>query len=175
MVCEISTSRKIKVEVSAPYIRLQNCCSEPQRVLTSWIGASLGSSVWRHFYSLIGTVQTGPRIFWKEHQHRFPALANLARDIFSIPATGADVERLFNSARDVCHYRRGSLSPRTIRDLLYYLISSCWWNELSQTTLISLNNLKKHIWTKHTHIYDLLDGESGGRPDQEAKSAAVSK
>ncbi|EYE91257.1 uncharacterized protein EURHEDRAFT_416063 [Aspergillus ruber CBS 135680] len=41
------------------------------------------------------------------------------------------------------------------------------------TKFISLNNLKKHIRTKHTHTYDLLDGESGGRPDQEAESAAV--
>lgn len=57
----------------------------------------------------------------------------------------------------------------------YYLITSFWWNELNQTKFVSLNNLKKHIRTKHTHTYDLLDGESGGRPDQEAESAAVSK
>lgn len=44
----------------------------------------------------------------------FPALADLARDILTIPATRARVERLFNSTRDVCHYRRGSLKPSTI-------------------------------------------------------------
>jgi hypothetical protein len=42
------------------------------------------------------------RSFWKDHQHEFPALAKLARDVLLIPATGAGVERLFNSARDVC-------------------------------------------------------------------------
>ncbi|EYE89960.1 uncharacterized protein EURHEDRAFT_435899, partial [Aspergillus ruber CBS 135680] len=52
------------------------------------------------------------------------ALASLARDILSIPATGAGVERLFNSARDVCHYRRGSLSPGTIRDLMLFMCTS---------------------------------------------------
>jgi hypothetical protein len=39
----------------------------------------------------------------------------------SIPATGAGVERLFNSARDVCHYRRGSLNLETVRDIMLYL------------------------------------------------------
>ncbi|OKO90596.1 hypothetical protein PENSUB_13313 [Penicillium subrubescens] len=54
------------------------------------------------------------RAFWKENQTTFPALAKLARDVLSIPATGAGVERLFNTARDICHYRRGSLNATTI-------------------------------------------------------------
>jgi hypothetical protein len=39
----------------------------------------------------------------------------------SILATGAGVKRLFNSARDVYYYRRGSLNPETIRDIMLYL------------------------------------------------------
>jgi hypothetical protein len=42
----------------------------------------------------------------------------------SIPATGAGVERLFNSARDVCHYRRGSLNPETVRDIMLYMCTT---------------------------------------------------
>jgi hypothetical protein len=42
----------------------------------------------------------------------------------SIPATGAGVERLFNSARDVCHYCRGSLNPETIRDIMLYMCTT---------------------------------------------------
>ncbi|CAG8425270.1 unnamed protein product [Penicillium salamii] len=34
-------------------------------------------------------------------------IATLARDVLTIPATSAGVERLFNTARDICHYRRG--------------------------------------------------------------------
>ena len=47
-------------------------------------------------------------------------MARIARDLFSIPATGAGVERLFNTARDICHYRRGRLSSSTIKDLMVY-------------------------------------------------------
>jgi hypothetical protein len=36
-----------------------------------------------------------PRTFWKEHGHKFPALAKVAGDVLSIPATGAGAERLF--------------------------------------------------------------------------------
>ncbi|OQD75278.1 hypothetical protein PENANT_c155G02862 [Penicillium antarcticum] len=71
-----------------------------------------------------GLVRSSPRVFWKEHQNEFPILANIARDILSIPATGAGVERLFNSARDICHYRRGSLKSRTIQELMMYMCTS---------------------------------------------------
>lgn len=42
----------------------------------------------------------------------------------SIPATGAGVERLFNSARDICHYRRGSLKQKTIRDIMLWMCTT---------------------------------------------------
>jgi hypothetical protein len=51
-----------------------------------------------HLIYVLGIVRSPPRIFWKDHQHDFPALARLARDVLSISATGAGVERLFNSA-----------------------------------------------------------------------------
>ncbi|EYE97599.1 uncharacterized protein EURHEDRAFT_450195 [Aspergillus ruber CBS 135680] len=71
-----------------------------------------------------GLVYTPPRLFWKVHELEFPALSSLARDILSIPASGAGVERLFNSARDICHYRRGNLKPDTIKDLMMYTCTS---------------------------------------------------
>lgn len=44
--------------------------------------------------------------------------------MLSIPATGAGVERMFNYARDICHYRRGSLNSMTIQNLMMYMCSS---------------------------------------------------
>ncbi|OQE11262.1 hypothetical protein PENFLA_c075G05799 [Penicillium flavigenum] len=67
------------------------------------------------------TIDGSARLFWKNHQREFPNLARIARDIMSIPATSAGVERLFNSTRDICHYRRGSLNPETIRDIMLYM------------------------------------------------------
>jgi hypothetical protein len=37
------------------------------------------------------------------------------RDIFAISAFGIDIERLFNSSRDICYYRRGRLNSDIIR------------------------------------------------------------
>jgi hypothetical protein len=51
-------------------------------------------------------------------------LATLACDILSIPASGAGVERLFNCARDICHYRRGKLKPDTIKQLMLHMCAS---------------------------------------------------
>lgn len=61
-----------------------------------------------------------PRIFWKTTRTNFLAiLASLARDVLSTPAIGSGVERLFNSACDICHYRRGSLKPKDLMMLMY--------------------------------------------------------
>lgn len=68
----------------------------------------------------IARKKINPLLFWKEHEHESPLLSSVARDILSIPATGAGVERLFNSARDVCHYRRGSLNATTIQDIMMF-------------------------------------------------------
>jgi hAT family C-terminal dimerisation region len=86
--------------------------------------------------SVTGLTKGNPRLFWKEHEHEYPVLAKIARDILSIPASGAGVERLFNCARDVCHYRRGQLKPDTIKDLMLHLFSSKFDLEQSELEMI---------------------------------------
>lgn len=73
---------------------------------------------------LIDIVDIRPLTFWRDNQHRFPAIAALARDVLSVPATGAGVERLFNTARDICHYRRGRMKSETIQELMMFLCTS---------------------------------------------------
>jgi hypothetical protein len=51
--------------------------------------------------------------YTQENQHLFPAIAALAQDILSIPATGAGFARLCYTARDICHHRRGHLNSTT--------------------------------------------------------------
>ncbi|KAA8646714.1 uncharacterized protein ATNIH1004_005389 [Aspergillus tanneri] len=43
---------------------------------------------------LLWLTKGNPRVFWKEHEHEYPVLAKIARDILSVPASGAGVERL---------------------------------------------------------------------------------
>ena len=94
----------------------------------------------------IGTRLVTPRVFWKDHQDEFPILASLARDVLSTPATGSGVERLFNSARDICHYRRGSLKPKTIRDLMMYMCTTQFDVESDQLTFI-----EEYLSTQEIH------------------------
>ena len=77
-----------------------------------------------NIFILLDLIDIEPLQFWRENQSRFPAIALLARDIISIPATGAGVERLFNTARDVCHYRRGRLKSETIEELILFLYTT---------------------------------------------------
>ncbi|KAJ5212865.1 hypothetical protein N7449_000034 [Penicillium cf. viridicatum] len=65
-------------------------------------------------YLNLRTDEDDPYRFWRLYKKEFLTLTALARDIFSIPATSVGVERLFSSARDIYHYRRGSLNIRTI-------------------------------------------------------------
>jgi hypothetical protein len=57
--------------------------------------------------------------------------------VLSIPATGAGVERLFNSARDICHYHQGSLKPTIIKDLMMFMCTSKFEIEEDQWVLIN--------------------------------------
>ncbi|KAJ5359983.1 hypothetical protein N7517_009174 [Penicillium concentricum] len=77
-----------------------------------------------------------PLVFWRENAYRFPTLAALARDVLSVPATGAGVERLFNTARDICHYRRGRLSATTIQELMMFLCTSKFEIEEEQAVFL---------------------------------------
>ncbi|EED18125.1 hypothetical protein TSTA_118890 [Talaromyces stipitatus ATCC 10500] len=82
------------------------------------------------------TKPCSPRVFWKENENNFPVLARLVRDVLTVPATGSGVERLFNSARDICHYCRGSLKSRTIQDLVIFMCTSRLEIESEQLALL---------------------------------------
>ncbi|KAJ5355553.1 uncharacterized protein N7496_012765, partial [Penicillium cataractarum] len=87
-------------------------------------------------YLRSSTVEATPLVFWKEHQNEYPILASLARDILTTPASGSGVERLFNSARDICHYRRGSLKPQTIKELMLFMCTTKFDVESEQLALV---------------------------------------
>ncbi|KAF9890489.1 hypothetical protein FE257_005894 [Aspergillus nanangensis] len=52
--------------------------------------------------------------YWRVNEQRFPILALMARDFLSIATSGVGVQRLFNSACDVCHDRDGRLYADTV-------------------------------------------------------------
>lgn len=59
-----------------------------------------------------------PLEMWKSIEPKYPTVAKMAKDILSIPASGVGVERLFNTARDVCTYRRNRLNSTTIEIIM---------------------------------------------------------
>lgn len=59
-----------------------------------------------------------PLTWWHQNGDHFPRLSDLARIIFSIPATSASVERLFSSAGYFVSARRCRLKPSLVDDLL---------------------------------------------------------
>lgn len=69
----------------------------------------------------LATISNLPtRELWKVHRITFPTLAKFTPDALSIPASSDGVERLFNIARNVRHYRRGSLNATRIQELMLY-------------------------------------------------------
>lgn len=84
---------------------------------------------------LSATSSIPPRVYWRENESKFLVLSRFARDLLSVPATGAGVERLFNSVRDICHYRRGSLNETTIQELMLYMCSEKFTLESQQSSL----------------------------------------
>ncbi|KAJ5471499.1 hypothetical protein N7530_008856 [Penicillium desertorum] len=70
-----------------------------------------------------GVLNISPCAYWKDHQREWPVLTRLARDLLSIPATGASTERLLTVAQNICRTRGGSLDESTMRDLVMYAYS----------------------------------------------------
>jgi hypothetical protein len=56
----------------------------------------------------------GPLYYWGLHAQEFPRLAQLARDILSIPGMSAEVERLFSSAKLMLPDNRSALHEEGI-------------------------------------------------------------
>ncbi|OQD95763.1 hypothetical protein PENVUL_c105G07924 [Penicillium vulpinum] len=104
-------------------------------------------------------VDSEPLPFWRENQSRFPAIALLVRDILAIPATGAGVERLFNTARDICHYRRGRMKAETIEELMLFLCTSRFDLELHKAKelerFFSLNEIEALSEEKDDRLDDV--------------------
>lgn len=98
-------------------------------------------------------------------------LAAIARDIFSVSATGVDVERLFNPARDICYYRRGSLHATTIQDLMMLIYVNRSDIEEEQLAFIRAYkteykiDIQQEDTTKHIlqEIIEISEGEGGRR------------
>ncbi|KAJ5982330.1 hypothetical protein N7451_012430 [Penicillium sp. IBT 35674x] len=124
-----------------------------------------------------GLTRGNPRLFWKEHEQEYPVLAALARDILSTPASGAGVERLFNCARDICHYRRGKLKPDAIKELMLHFFSSKFDLQQSELDLIKEYTLEgeaailNESWKPSPSLSDIDpisdDDEEGGYQTEE--------
>ena len=66
----------------------------------------------------VETQITNPLQYWKVHEHRFPALAQMARDFLAIPASSVPSEAAFSQAGRVLDDYRSSLDPATVSALM---------------------------------------------------------
>ncbi|EED15823.1 hypothetical protein TSTA_009450 [Talaromyces stipitatus ATCC 10500] len=63
--------------------------------------------------------------WWRGHIDEYPRMAAAARDYLAVPAAEVNIERLFNTGRDLLGLRRWSLSSGTMRKLLILKDSLC--------------------------------------------------
>jgi hypothetical protein len=57
--------------------------------------------------------------FWQYKEDKLPCLAKLAKRLYSIPATSADVERQFSTAGLLVNEKKSSLTPDTVEDIMF--------------------------------------------------------
>ena len=60
-----------------------------------------------------------PLSFWYEHRFAYPILSQLARSIFSIPASTANVERMFSGSGMMINSRCTRLNPEQINENMF--------------------------------------------------------
>ncbi len=57
--------------------------------------------------------------WWKEHHHRFPYIAKIAKRLLCIPATSTPSERLFSTAGHIINSKRACLDPDNVNMLCF--------------------------------------------------------
>ena len=62
---------------------------------------------------------SNPLEWWKKNQIKFPYLAQVARAIFSIPASQVEVERMFSVTGTLTARRRAGMEAETLNDLVF--------------------------------------------------------
>lgn len=90
----------------------------------------------------------------------------MARGLLSVPATGAEVERLFNSARYICHYRPGYLNESTMQYLMMFMCSEKFILDSQQ-----LSNLEKLSTRRDTQ--ETLEREEALKANEETLTSSA--
>ena len=49
--------------------------------------------------------------YWKKNVGRFPVLASISKELFSVHASSGSVERVFSTATDIMHGKRNRMKP----------------------------------------------------------------
>ena len=55
---------------------------------------------------------------WKLIEHKYFIIIMMTKNILSISASDVDVEQLFNTAQDTCHYHQNHLNADTIKIIM---------------------------------------------------------
>ncbi|CAF1153450.1 unnamed protein product [Rotaria magnacalcarata] len=82
-------------------------------------------------------------LFWKQHQNKFPTLASIVKDIYSIPASNTTVERLFSSAGSTISDRRTNLDSEKVNKLLFLNKNLLTLKELDRQQLLNMHEKRK--------------------------------
>ena len=67
---------------------------------------------------------------WKKINKKYFTIAQITKNILSISAFDIDIEWLFNTARDVCHYHQNHLNADTIEIIMLLK----WYEKLKLAT-----------------------------------------
>ncbi|XP_059689139.1 E3 SUMO-protein ligase ZBED1-like [Gavia stellata] len=62
---------------------------------------------------------TNPLDWWKNNEHRFPAVARLSRQYLAVPATAVLPEQAFAAAESLLEHRRAVLAPENLDQILF--------------------------------------------------------
>ncbi|XP_064293468.1 E3 SUMO-protein ligase ZBED1-like [Phalacrocorax carbo] len=62
---------------------------------------------------------TNPLDWWKNNEHRFPAVARLSRQYLAVPATAVLPEQAFGAGESALEHRRAVLAPENLDQILF--------------------------------------------------------
>ena len=67
-----------------------------------------------------------PLLFWKENETKYPELSKLAKKFLGVPASEADVERMFNISGFIFNPKRRSLGVDNYENLVFLKLNETY-------------------------------------------------
>jgi len=114
-----------------------------------------------------------PLEWWKSNEHRYPQVAVLAAQLFSLPATSCPSERVFSNAGNSIKKKRAQLNPEHAEMLVFLFENTAY--RTGQLKMEDKNDSSSEASSEASDLDSNSDSDSNPEPESHDLRVGVIK